>query len=409
MKKPKIVFGLIGLFLLTSSSFSEESKLGNSAEDSTLKAQNESSKVINNLSEQAEALIFADTTITIPLLDFRNTKITDILTALSKQFDINMWIDPGITRLATIRMQNARLNDVIWFFIDNYNLEFEKVGALLKITEGPPPKPAQIAICDEGQITLDLRNIEIPDLIKLLSDSCGIAIVPSRGLAGTITGFIKDVDPETGLRVVLNSNGYDLVLDEGLYYMTSLDAIETGPAAVRGVSVKDGKVNLNVVNANLRNLVDNISDKLGLEAVIYGNIEGSITAKFDGLSAEKVFDYILRGTQYTYSVEDSIFFIGPSNMADITITKLIKLKHLQAEGVMELLPEQIASKAVIKLIKEHNGIMVIGPLQIVKELENYISEIDHPPAQVLIEALAVCRVTSFENAIFFQNSAFVSI
>lgn len=345
-------------------------------------------------SERASTLveretIFVDTSIVVPLCDFRNTRISDILTALSKQYELNMWIDPEMDKLATIRLQDSRLNDIIKFFIDEYDLQFEKTAGLLRISSTPVPGPARIVRCQDGLLTLDVVNISIDELIRLLTDNCDANFVTTHGLAGNLTGYLKETEFETGLRAILNSNGFELVSQEDLYMVTSLVSPAGGARMLPGVTVQDGRINLNVANAALRSVIDNIADKTSLQVIIYGDIEGSITARCRGLSPDEALEYVLMGTKYTYSVKDSTYFIGPSTMAEITITRLIRLKHLIAEGVIEMLPESLTSKATIKLIREHNGLMVLGPLQVANEIENYIAELDHPPAQILIEALVV--------------------
>ncbi len=330
-----------------------------------------------------------DSTIVVPLIDFRNTRIVDILTTISKQYNLNMWVDPGIDGLATIRLENSRLDEVIKFFIDEYNLQFEKTGSLLKVSRTPIPPPAEVVLCQDDLLTLNIEGLEVKELIRLLTDNCGINIVKDPGVAGAISGYMKDVEPEVGLRAVLNSNGLELVKQGGLYVISSLDSSPAGKRILSGVTVRDGKISLNVVNAGIRGLIDIIVDKTGLQVVIYGSIDGNITAKCTNLTPDAVFDYILRGTKYTYSVEDSVYFIGSTSISEITVTRLIRLKHLKADGVIELLPDKITTQLVIKLIKEHNGLMAIGPLQVVNDLEKYIAEIDYPPPQILIEALVV--------------------
>ncbi len=73
----------------------------------------------------------------------------------------------------------------------------------------------------------------------------------------------------------------------------------------------------------------------------------------------------------------------------MTATKLLRLKYLRAEKVLESIPQSITSMAVLKVIKEHNGIVVVGPNDIITQAEEYLQAIDKPVAQVLIEAIVV--------------------
>ena len=315
------------------------------------------------------------------------------MTALAKQYSLNVWIDPQIDKTATIRLQNARLNDIFKFMIKEYNLQYDNDGALLKVmnaTEAAQILP-HLVLCSNNLLTVDVNNMEINEFIRKVTDNCGINMVSASPLSGNISGYIKDAEFETGLAAVLNSNGFDFVPSGGLYRIVSRAAQAEGGGSgiIPGVNVKDGLLSLNVTEANLRTLVDNITDRMGLHVFIYGPIEGTVTAKGQNLSPEDAFDYILRGSKYTFALEDSIYFIGPSAMTEITVSRLIKLKHMMAQGLIEMIPDALASKAVIKLIKEHNGLMVTGPYQIVNSIDDYIEKLDYPPAQILIEALVV--------------------
>lgn len=332
-----------------------------------------------------------DTTIVVPLLDFRNTKVGDILSALARQYQLNIWIDPYIDKAATIRLENATLNDIFRFFVAEYHLSCERSGALLKITNAPAPiiQRPRIVRCQDSTLSVDVQGLEIGEFIRLLSDSCGINIIPAGSLSGIITGYVKEAVLESGLRAILNSNGFELFSQDGLYKVFHLATAAGGSPIIPGVNIQNGQISLNVINSDLRGLIDNITDRLGLHVFIYGPIEGTVSAKCRGLSAAAAFDYILRGSKYTFALEDSTYFIGPATMTEITISRLVRLKHLMAQGIIELIPEALAAKAVLKLVREQNGLMVTGPLGVVNEIAQYIEQIDYPPAQILIEALVV--------------------
>jgi len=332
-----------------------------------------------------------DTSIAVPLIDFRGARIADIMSALAKQYHLNIVVDPAIEQTATIRLENARLYDVLIFLIKEYGLKIERDGALLKImapkaVTGPPLRRLS---CADGLLTLDVKDIEVGDLARALTDSCGMNIVPHAGAAGKVSGYVREVPFEFGLRNVLNSNGFDLIDDNGILNIVSLSAPAGGGPAVPGIYLKNDRISLNVSDASLRGVIDNIADRLNLRIFIYGPIEGTVTARCGNLTAFEALDRILWGTKYTFSFEDSTYFVGPSTMSEITVSRLVRLKHIMAQGVIEMIPESMAAKAVLKLAREHNGVMVTGPIQIVNGIEDYISEIDVTPAQILIEALVV--------------------
>jgi len=62
------------------------------------------------------------------------------------------------------------------------------------------------------KITLDLKGIDIIDALKIISQRTGMNIVASKGVAGKVTIFLKDVDVWDAFEIMLLSNdlAYDL-------------------------------------------------------------------------------------------------------------------------------------------------------------------------------------------------------
>ena len=75
-------------------------------------------------------------------------------------------------------------------------------------------------------------------------------------------------------------------------------------------------------------------------------------------------------------------------------SKLIKLKHIKSEGILDLFPESLKKNSTIQIIKEQNALMVLGTNDMISELQNYLGQIDYPTPQILIEALVVDYNTS---------------
>jgi type IV pilus assembly protein PilQ len=335
-----------------------------------------------------------DTSIVVSLIDFRNTKIVDILTALAKANNVNMSIDQIIDRTATVYFKNIRLNNFLEFLISEYALSYEKKDGLLKIYKSqppPPPGPTQRVEFAKDRLTIDVTGLDISDLARKLVESTGYNVIVDRGASGKVSGFIKQADFEGGLTGFLQSNGFELAKRGEVYFISAIDTKKVGQTQYipGGVTISDSLISLNVKDADLKPLLDEIASKAGLQVIYYGDIQGKVSARCKGLSPEEAFQYILRGTGQTYSREENIFFVGPTTMNELATTRLIRLKHLAAANILELIPEALASKLTLKIVREQDALMAVGPLELVDQLEHYISEIDHPPAQVLIEALVV--------------------
>ena len=73
----------------------------------------------------------------------------------------------------------------------------------------------------QEKISLDLKNIEVMELLRILSLKTGKTIVPSREVGGRITVFLNNVILKDVLDIVLLTEGYALEKKGGIYYIMS--------------------------------------------------------------------------------------------------------------------------------------------------------------------------------------------
>lgn len=329
--------------------------------------------------------------IKVPLIDFKDVKICDILIALAKTYSLNFWVDPQITAVGSVYLENVKLVDALQFVIERYNLTYDKKGNIISFYLSKPEEKVIPAIihCADNKFTLNVRDLPLSDLVSGLIDSCGKNVVLEQKASGKISGYIKNADFEQGLTAILDANNFKLRGEGDIYYISSYESQEKRARRSFGIKVEDGFVTLSVQRVDLRSLIEDLAEKLELDNFIYGDIAGTVTASVRGLPSDKIFDFILKGTNYTYRTDGDIYFFGASSMPEVNESKLIKLEHLKADGLLEKIPQSISSKVVLQMIKDHNGIMVFGPSGYVREVSEYIKELDVPVPQILIEALVV--------------------
>ena len=80
---------------------------------------------------------------------------------------------------------------------------------------------------------------------------------------------------------------------------------------------------------------------------------------------EQAFQILFRGTEFTFWMHNGIYFIGPQTMQVLNNSKLIVLKHLKVDDVMELLPASLTKDAQLKAVKSQNAIMVMGTYEVI--------------------------------------------
>ncbi|MFH2037174.1 MAG: secretin and TonB N-terminal domain-containing protein [Candidatus Zixiibacteriota bacterium] len=363
--------------------------------DSTDIIEPEESHVI--LASDSTALItprLVDTNIVIPSLDFNGVTLQDAFTALIRAYKLSVFIDSSVTGSISMRLDNVTLNDALLFIIKEYNLDWTRTGDIIKVyrptIKPPPPPPLDIQYHD-NKLSFNLKNADLEKLVTDIIELTGYNIMIDDNAKGNITGRLVDIEFEKGMKAVLNSNGFIFGMIDGIYHISKIQSAANGGNKTSRYSVfcEDSLVNIDVRNAPIVDILTTLTDECGLSIIIYGNIEGSITANYNNKPISEVLGYILRGTLYSYKQDEDIYFIGNKSSEDLFDSRLIKLNHISNTSIQELIPATISKLVTIKIVNEQNGLVVTGPSTAILEVEKFIDKIDIPPAQVLFEAIVV--------------------
>lgn len=105
------------LFFCTSPQAQElkESKVRQLSASEDMRSLDASSVPSDTTHKPTPESVLADTTIIVPLLDFKDVEIRDILNSLAKAYKLNLWLDPSITGKTTVYFEKVPLNDILLF------------------------------------------------------------------------------------------------------------------------------------------------------------------------------------------------------------------------------------------------------------------------------------------------------
>lgn len=364
-----------------------------SMEVDTLYARNDANSIIDTLESRYLGNII-DTTIIIPKLEFVGLKLQDALKALVRAYELSVFIDTSVTGTITLRLEKVSLNDALLFIIKEYNLDWERTGGIIKIFKPvePPPPPAPVDMTIENDsITYNLQQVSLQRVVDELIEQAGINIIIEKNTAGHLSGKLVKVPIDKGLQILFSSNGFDLRNIEGIYYISAKPnaAGQKGRASKFSIRCDDGFVSMDVANAPLGDVVATIGNQCNASFFTRGAIEGNISASFLKMPMENALGALLRNTQYTYKLENGIYFLGSKTSEDMFVSELILLKHLVAKDVEPLIPTSLTKQVMLKVVIEHNGFVVVGPKTVIDEIRLFLDSIDIPPAMVLFDVLVV--------------------
>ncbi|MBN1575031.1 MAG: hypothetical protein JW913_00660 [Chitinispirillaceae bacterium] len=342
----------------------------------------------------------------IPVLDFENADVCDVLRGLAMQYNVNIFIEPEVTGSISLYLADISVKNAIDFIVKRSNYAYTVENHIVKIYkyEEPPPKPPQptsIFRLKKGLLDIDLKDVPIDQVGRLFSDSAGVNVIVESGIDKKITARLVDMKPGKALKALVESNDLALTNSDGIYYVTKPAWGEGKGAAVGAaggaglkrlsLTIKDGDVTIEVDNATLDQVVRSIAIQSGINIVIYDRLTGEISAKMNNIPIDDALRFLLQNTKFTFWKEKGIYFIGSREMNQQKTTVIIPLRHIMAEesGIAKVLPPGISSNAVVKYNGEHNAVIVIGSFDVVAQAQEFIEKIDKPIPQVLIEALVV--------------------
>jgi type II secretory pathway component GspD/PulD (secretin) len=234
-------------------------------------------------------------------------------------------------------------------------------------------------------------------------------------MTNEITAFFTDMAVDKGLRVLFETNGLALSEKDGLNYLIPSgggfdDASKEKSSRVKYfVTEKNKKISFNVNNAPISEIIKEIARQSNLQVYVYSDISGTITAKVDSVPVEEAFESLLRNTSSTYWLSRGIYFFADKSSYEKKVVDLIPVNYLQANDIIPLLPAAVASKATIKTVKEYNALLVeASTSDIIEQARNFITLLDKPIAQILIEAwvveVKVDKARQFGVKMFGRNS-----
>ena len=319
-------------------------------------------------------------------LNLRGADVRDVLRGIGRQFDINILVDNSINQLVTLRISDLTVIEALIQICQEYNLTLQQAGQIFRVREFEPieqePKDEESVIrYQDDQLNLDLNEIELREFARRLSLETGENIIVRNSVRGTLSGYLRGIDFQIGLSTILSNNGYSLREKDGVYIIDRMgfaSSSDEGGAQNFWITIEEGLVSMDVVQANVTDIIREIGYQSEASMITYGLPTNSITAKINNLSIDDALNYIFRGTSFTYRKEGDIYIIGDKATSGIASTKLIRLEHIRSDVVIELIPQSIIQNATVQVIKEQNGLMVIGTNDIILELENFINEIDFP-------------------------------
>lgn len=350
--------------------------------------------------DPAPSLPLADSAIVIPKLDFSAVPLFDALTALVRVHNLSVAIDSSVTGTLTMHLVNVRLVDALHFIIKEHGLAWEQTGRIVKLSKprpAPVPPPPLNLVMENDLLSVDVVNADIERFARAFEEKTGLNIVVQSGTRGGVTGKLSDIEPIRALTALMSANGFSLQQVDGVYHVTAspVDSRpKNGIITSSAIRCDSGLISVRITNGSLNDVINTIAAKCQVGIASTAPLEGTVTSSFDNLPLEQALISLFWNTNYTFRENNGTVLVGSRESEDLFVTKLVKLDHLTAGTVEPLIPPALGKQVSIKVVKEHNGLLLTGPRLGIAKLEAFVQEVDVPAAQVLFEVLVVDFTTT---------------
>jgi len=268
---------------------------------------------------------------------------------------------------------------ITFFLFLEISLSAEENYAQLNPAQTPPigyPESTQTAIQPvpgglEGEISLDLRNIDVVDALKFLSMKAGINIITTKSVTGRVTLMVENVPIKDVFDIMLRSNKlaydkrgkiYNVMTEEeygALYGKDFADVRQVRVFRLKYAIPQQAFLLLEILKSEIgRVLVDTES----------GNV------------------LIMDSPEKIEIMEEALQRFEKENLV-----KVFKINYAKAKDVEEQLKTQLDLKnaGLIKADERSNQVIVQTLPERMKEIERLISLLDQRTKEILIDARIV--------------------
>jgi type II secretory pathway component GspD/PulD (secretin) len=254
------------------------------------------------------------------------------------------------------------------------------------LTQEPPAPvpvkkaPASIEDIDEKLMvdTLELKAMDITDVLKLLSQKSGLNIVVGSGVQGKVTIYLKDVRLKDTLYIILDANDLAYKVEDGIVRVMPAKEFEQRYGYTFG-----GKIQTRILHVSHIEVPDAVAVVTQMKSpagkIIFDVKSGTIVL-MDTPDKLKDMEELLKEIDIPIAVE--VFELNYAKAKDIAP----KVAEMLTKGMGSMRFDETTNKIIVK----------DSPLRI-KEIQKIISAFDTKRREVLIEAKIVQIVLNNEH------------
>lgn len=371
--------------------------------------------------------------------------VQEIITSIAQQTKVNITIDPSIQQNVVSNFSKVKVKDILVYLCRQYNLDLKFTGSIISVIpyQAPPKPPTlkEIGVAYNKyneKLSLDLQQDTLSKVVRKITQQSGSNIIVSPLAQNLkVNGFIDKLPVNQALKLLAKSNDlYLTTTNEGAFFLRTnkevpaeeLEAKKAKkPKAISGgvdyetienlsLEVKFDSINdtymmdIQAINVPFIQIIKGVSIEMGKEYFLFdaqgvaatsannrnnrnnrnnsgGSSDKPISLKLNNVTYEDFLNYILQGTNLTYKLDQDIYLIGDRGMEGLRQTKTVQLQYRSAKEIETVIPPAILEKVDYYPFLELNALILSGSAPNIKEVEDFLRDIDKLVPVVMIELI----------------------
>lgn len=328
---------------------------------------------------------------------FKDSDIRDVLNVIASQYQTNISIDNKVNKnISVILHSTSVINAVRLIAEDNgFSFSYDSLRFYIAIKEKlPPPQPPVInnISVKDGMVSFECKNVEISQFIEKLVAISKLNILLSPGSSGKVFGLLSNLPLMKGLSNFLAYNGFLLSKRDSILFVSSgplPDDIVSPQLKNYFVFLREDRVSIDVINAPLDRIINDVFKQSSFQFVKLAKPTGEVTLKFSDIPLELALYFIFRGSEFTYKFENGIWLVGAKSSKILDDVRLLRIKHNKVAKIKEQIPASLLTAVTHSVYPDQNALILHGNNDNINKIVEFVTAIDKPVPQVLIEAIVV--------------------
>ena len=188
-----------------------------------------------------------------------------------------------------------------------FSLLLLSVTVLSVIAQHAPNVSDQPVSSDQQKLSIDVKDTDIRDVIRMISKGYDINILLDQGVSGKVTLHLVDVPIMEGLRSIAALNDLEVVKDGSVYNIRKATAEQKSL-----IRYSNGRLTVDVQNVNVRDFLKELSSKTAVSIVPDAKVDGSISGKLYQVNLDDGLRAILEGNGFAVLKRKNIYQVSQS-------------------------------------------------------------------------------------------------